>query len=96
VNVQLLRRHRTLDFRHVSEIHALALGVDALTGRIVQAENDVLRRHNDRLAVSRRQHVVGGQHQGAGFHLRFQRQRHVNGHLVTVEVGVERGTNERV
>ena len=32
----------------------------------------------------------------AGFHLRFHRQRHVNGHLVTVEVGVEGRANERV
>ena len=32
----------------------------------------------------------------AGFHLRFHRQRYVNGHLVTVEVGVKRRANEGV
>jgi hypothetical protein len=46
--------------------------------------------------VGREQHVVGGQHQRAGFHLRFHRQRHVDGHLVAVEVGVERRANQRV
>ena len=44
----------------------------------------------------REQHVVGGQHQRAGFHLRFDRQRHVHGHLVAVEVGVEGRTHQRM
>ena len=30
------------------------------------------------------------------FHLRFERQRHVHGHLVAVEVGVERRADERM
>ncbi len=86
----------TLHFRHVGEDHALARHVHAFAGRVVQAQHDVLRRHDDRLAVGRRQHVVGGQHQGAGFHLCFQRQRNVDGHLVAVEVGVEGDADERV
>jgi hypothetical protein len=48
------------------------------------------------LAVGGRQDVVRRQHQGAGFELRFERQRHVHRHLVAVEVGVERGANQRV
>ncbi len=32
----------------------------------------------------------------ARFHLRLDRERHVDGHLVTVEVGVERRADERV
>ena len=36
------------------------------------------------------------QHQHAGFDLRFRRQRNVHGHLVAVEVGVERGADQRV
>jgi hypothetical protein len=73
-----------------------ALAVDALAGRVVQAQHHVLRRHDRRLAVGREQHVVGRQHQRAGFHLRLDRQRHVHGHLVAVEVGVERRADERM
>ena len=51
----------------------------------------------DRFAVGReREHVVRGQHQGARFHLRFERQRDVHSHLVAVEVGVERGAHQRM
>jgi hypothetical protein len=42
------------------------------------------------------QDVVGRHHQHARFKLRFQRQRHVNRHLVAVEVGVEGGADQRV
>ncbi len=80
----------------VGEHHALALGVHRGAGHVVQTQDHVLRRHDDRLAVGRRQHVVGGHHQRTRFQLGFQGQRHVHGHLVTVEVGVERGTDQRV
>ena len=40
--------------------------------------------------------VVGRHHEHAGFKLGFKRQWHVNGHLVTVEVGVECRADERV
>ena len=86
----------TTQFVGVAEHHAFALGVDTLASHVVQAQHDILGRHDDRLAVGGRQHVVGGHHQGARFHLRFQRQRHVDGHLVAVEVGVEGGTDQRV
>ncbi len=68
----------------------------ALTRRVVETENDVLRRVDDGLAVRRREDVVRAHHEHAGFHLRLDRKRHVDGHLVTVEVGVERRANERV
>ncbi len=42
------------------------------------------------------QHVVRRQHQRARLHLRLQRQRHVHGHLVAVEVGVERRAHQRM
>ncbi len=87
---------RTLEFGDVGEDHAFAATVDALAGGVVQAQHHVLRRHDRGFTVGGEQHVVGGQHQGAGFHLRFDRQRHVDGHLVTVEVGVEGGANQRV
>ena len=47
-------------------------------------------------AVRRVQDVVGRHHQDARFELRFQRQRHVHGHLVAVEVGVEGGADQRM
>ena len=87
---------RTLHLGHVGEDHALALAVDALARGVVQAQHHVLRRHDRRLAVGREQHVVGGQHQRAGFHLRFDRQRNVHGHLVAVEVGVEGRAHQRM
>src|ERR1700691_6734579 len=42
------------------------------------------------------QDVVGGHHQHPRLRLRFQRQRHVYGHLVAVEIVVERRANKRV
>ena len=80
----------------VREQHALALGADALTGHVVEAEHHVLRGHDDRVAVGGRQDVVRGHHQGARFELRLEGQRHVHRHLVAVEVRVERGADERV
>ena len=47
-------------------------------------------------AVRRRQNVVGREHQGRCFDLRFGRKRNVDGHLVAVEIGVERGADQRV
>ncbi len=85
-----------LDLGDVGEGHALALLADQLAGHVVQAQHDVLRRHDDRLAVGGRQDVVGRHHQRTRFQLGFQRKRHVDGHLVTVEVGVERGADQRV
>ncbi len=83
-------------FRHAGERHAFALAIHRFTRCVVKTQHDILRRHDRRIAVGREQDVVRRQHQRARFHLRFQRQRHVNGHLVTVEVGVERRANERM
>ena len=94
--LDLVGVQRALHFADVGEDHALALGVDALARRVVQAQHHVLRRHDGGLAVGGEQHVVGGQHQRAAFHLRFHRQRHVDGHLVAVEVGVEGRADQRV
>src|SRR5579859_2465422 len=87
---------RLLDFLDVGEDHAFALLAGAFHRDVVQAQDDVLGRHDDRLAVGGRQDVVGRHHQHAGFELGFQRQRHVDRHLVTVEVGVEGGADERM
>ena len=68
----------------------------ALDRQVVDPQYDILARNDNRLAVGRREDVVGRHHQAARFELGFQRQRHVHGHLVTVEVSVEGGTDQRV
>ena len=65
-------------------------------GQVVQTDDHVLRGQGHRAAVRRLQDVVRREHQHAGLGLRLDRQRQVHGHLVTVEVGVERRTHERV
>ena len=87
---------RVMQFAEVGESHAFARLVLVHDRQIVEAENHVLRRNDDRRAVCRMQDVVGRHHQHAGFKLGFERQRHVNGHLVAVEVGVEGRADERM
>src|SRR5690606_2731415 len=53
-------------------------------------------RYDDWLTAGRCQNVVGRHHQRTRFQLGFQRQRYVDGHLVTVEVGVIGGADQRV
>ena len=69
-----------------------ALALEAVTsgGEVVDADDHVLRRDGERLAMGRRLDVVGSQHEHAGLGLRLAGQRHMHGHLVAVEVGVER------
>src|SRR5690554_2080305 len=86
----------TMGFLDVGKHHAFTHGRMTLTGHVVQTEYHVLRRNDDRLAVGRRQYVVGGHHQRTCFELGFQGQRHVYRHLVTVEVGVIGRTHQRV
>ena len=75
---------------------AFALGAGTRLGQVVAAQHHVLRGNGDGAAVRRRQNVVRRQHQRGGFDLRFGRQRNVDGHLVAVEIGVERGADQRV
>ena len=96
VQVSAVRTEGTLDFTQVREGHALTLGTDLLAGHVVQTQHDVLGRHDDRLAVGRRQHVVGRHHQRTRFQLGFQRQRYVDSHLVTIKVSVIRSADQRV
>jgi len=87
---------RLMHFGHVGEKHTLAGFARALHRQIIETQHHVLRRHDDRLAVCGGQDVVRRHHQHARFQLGFQRKRDVNRHLVTVEVGVERGADQRV
>ena len=79
-----------------SERAAFALGAGASFGQVVKTKHHVLRRHRDGRAVRGRQDVVRRQHQRRCFDLRFRRQRNVDGHLIAVEIGVERGAGQRV
>ncbi len=69
-----LQRYRTalvgpMSFRHVGEEHAFTDRANALASHVVEAENNVLRRDDDRITVRRREDVVRRHHQGAGFEL---------------------------
>ncbi len=87
---------RLMHFGHVRQDHAFARLACAVHRKVIDAQHHVLRRNDDRLAVGRREDVVGRHHQHARFQLGFQRERHVDGHLVTIEVGVEGRADQRV
>jgi hypothetical protein len=70
--------------------------VERRLGQIVAADNHVLRRRRNGSAIGRQQDVVAGQHQHPRLKLCLEAERQVHGHLVTIEVGVERRTDERV
>ena len=72
-----------------------AAPVDHL-GEVERADDHVLARHRDRATVRRRQDVVRGQHEQPRLGLGLRGEREVDGHLVTVEVRVERRAHERV
>ena len=65
-------------------------------GQVVQTDDHVLRGQGHRTAIRRLQDVVRREHQDARLGLRLDGQRQVDCHLVAIEVGVERGTHERV
>ncbi len=86
----------TMHLGNVREDHAGAVCIRVLSGHVVQTEDDVLRRHDDRLAVRGRQDVVRRHHQRARLELRLDRQRHVDGHLVAIEVRVKGRADQRM
>ena len=65
-------------------------------GEIEAAQRDVLRRRDDGPAAGGAEDVVGRHHEQAGFHLGLDRERHMDGHLVAVEVGVVGGADQRM
>ena len=65
-------------------------------GDIVQTEYHILCGHCDRRTVGWVQDIMWLEHQHLCFQNSFVAQRQVNGHLVTVEVGVECRTCQRV
>ena len=65
-------------------------------GEVVRAEDDVLVRCHHRAAVGGAEDVVRRHHQVLRLGDGAAEERHVHGHLVTVEVGVERLADERM
>src|SRR6266487_368624 len=63
---------------------------------VITTQGYVLTWRGDRSTARWRENIVRSEHQHARFQLRLNRQRNVHCHLVTVEVGVVRGANERV
>src|SRR5215510_3361184 len=63
---------------------------------VIATQGYVLTWRGDRPTARRRENIVRREHQHPRFQLRFDRQRHVHCHLVTVKVGVVSGANERV
>ncbi len=96
VNIHLpfVQRHKAL-FRTVEKL-SLALLVLAGLGDIVKTQNHILRRNGNRIAVSGIQYVVRPQHQQLRLQYRLYTQRQMDSHLVTVKVGVETGTGQRM
>ena len=78
------------------ESMTFALVAAAQLGDIVQTEHHVLRRNGDRRAVGGVEDVVGTEHKHLCLKDSFVAKGKVDGHLVTVEVGVECRTCERV
>ncbi len=74
------------DFLEVAENSALTLTAVANHGNVINTQYHVLRRANNGLAVSRLKKVARGHHHSLRFIDSLVRQRHVNGHLVAVEV----------
>ena len=91
-----VERHDRLGGRVEGAAGALHLALLVVRGEEEETEHHVLGRHGDGTTVGRLQDVVRGQHQDAGLGLRLRGERQVDGHLVTVEVRVERGADERV
>ena len=67
-----------------------------LNRQVVGTQHNVLRRREDRLTGGWRKDIGGRHHEELTLHDRFQGQWHVDGHLITIEVGVISRADERV
>ena len=76
--------------------HRCAVGPGGVHGQVVAAQDHVLRRRHHRRPVGGREEVRRREHHLAGLVLGGLAERHVHGHLVAVEVGVEGEADERV
>ena len=58
-------------------------------GHVIDAQNDILSRHNTGTAICRGKDIVAGKHQYTGFGLGFYRKGDVNCHLIAIEIRIE-------
>src|SRR5207237_2222446 len=100
VEVDAILRQRELNLRHcrvrLGILERLVAKARRSLGREIAAEHDVLTRLRDWTSIGRLENVVRRQHEQTALELGLERKRNVHGHLVTVEVSVERGADERV
>ena len=95
----LICHHHLIHIRKALAVALLVVQVSLFGTRVSQvvtSQNHILCRDGNWRTVLWCQDVVHGKHQESGFCLSFYGQRNVNRHLVSIEVGVERGTNQRV
>ena len=72
-----------------SKDHVFTLAIGHHQCDEVTAHHGILRRTHDRTPIGRGKDIVGGHHQGVCLDLCLDRKRQVDGHLVTVKIGVE-------
>ena len=72
VQIDLATVVGAVDLIDIGEHHAFAACILQRAGQVIEAENDVLRRHDDRITVGRREDVVRRHHQRTRFELGFQ------------------------
>ncbi len=86
------------DDRLLGAVEHMTCALDSGTrlGNIVQTEDHILRRHGNRRTVGGVEDVVRTEHKQLSLQYGGIAQRQVHGHLVAVEVGVERRTCQRV
>ncbi|XOQ26852.1 MAG: hypothetical protein ACFWTM_11300 [Mitsuokella multacida] len=83
-------------FSNARDNHALALSTRLKNRQVVGTEHHILCRHDDWFAVFRCEDVVGCEHEDAGLCLCLCRQRQMDSHLVTIEVGVVSRAGQRM
>src|SRR6266704_3339238 len=77
-------------------LHLRLLEVSRLLRQEVAPQHHVLRRLGHGPAVRGLEHVVGRDHEHPRLGLALERERHVHGHLIAVEVRVERRAHQRM
>ena len=81
-------------FVYALEVFSFADRTGTFLGQVINTKDHILGRYGYRSAIGRLQQVVGRQQHETALCLCFLRKRKVYSHLVTIEVGVERGTNK--
>ena len=96
VQVHILVLECSTSFVDILEDHTFTFTTIFFSRQVVVTDNHVLWWSHDRLTILRSQDVSSGKHQQTSFCLSFIWQRNVDGHLVTVKVGVISFSNQWV